>query len=292
MSIQVLVLEQLTLTAPFGVRFWDVGRVAPAEGGLGVVAYPDLFPDLRTMAVENHVGVYSFSGLPGLRRAENGIGDDAFWSSNPPSVPYTVEVYDPENRYLPYRFSTLLPVRGLFGLWASPLLSGLTPDPTWLPVFSDPARPIAGPAAMVRAQLQDDVLGGPAAWAILTIQAPGLPLVTGLADERGVLSICQPYPEPTGAGSGSPLSAPKLTDQNWPVEVALFYTANKASQPVPDLEQILHQSAAVAWRDTSHTAPANQFNLQFGQDLVLRSLDSNTGRELPVLLVASTASPL
>ena len=33
MSSQVLVLEQLTLTAPFGVRFWDVATSAPAEPG-------------------------------------------------------------------------------------------------------------------------------------------------------------------------------------------------------------------------------------------------------------------
>lgn len=292
MSTQVLVLEEIFLTSPFGLRLWDVARVAPAEGGLAIVAYPDLYPELRTAAVENHVGVYSFSGLPGLRRIENGTGDDAFWSSNTTNIPYTVEVYDPEQRYLPYRFSARLPVRGLFGLWESPLLSGLTPDPSWLPVFSDPARVIAGPAATICAQLQDDALAKPAAWALLTIQAPGLPPVTGLADERGVISLSQPYPEPADAGSGSPLNAPKLTDQNWPIEVSVFYTAHQMSQPVPDLQQILHQSAAVAWRDTTHTAPANQFNLQFGQDLVLRSIDSGTGRELPVLLVTSTASPL
>jgi hypothetical protein len=292
MSTQVLVLEEISLTSPFGVRLWDVARVAPAEGGLTIVAYPDLYPELRTAAVENHIGVYSFSGLPGLRRIENSTGDAAFWSANTTSIPYTVEVYDPEQRYLPYRFSTRLPVRGLFGLWESPLLSGLTPDPSWLPVFSDPARPIAGPAATISAQLQDETLTKPAAWALLTVQAPGLPLVTGLADQRGVLAISQPYPEPTDSGSGSPLNAPKLTDQNWPIEVSVFYTAHQASQAVADLEQILHQSAAVAWRDTDHTAPADHFNLQFGQDLVLRSIDSNTGRELPVLLVTSTASPL
>jgi hypothetical protein len=292
MSAQVTALEQITLTAPFGVRFWDVAAVAPAEGGLSVTGYPDSFPELRTMGVENHTGVFCFSGLPGLRRAENGEGDDAFWSANPPTIPYTFEFSDPEDRYLPYRFSARLPVRGLFGLWESPLSSGLTPDPTWLPIFSSPSRPMAVPTGMVRAQLRDDTSGGPASSAILTVQAPGLPMVTGLANERGTLSLSQPYPEPSDNGPASPLRAPNLTEQDWPIETAVYYSSHRMHQSQPYLEEILQQGAAVAWRDTSHTAPANRFNLQYGQDLVLRSLDSTSGRELPVLLVTPAASPL
>jgi hypothetical protein len=291
MSTQVIVLEQVTLTAPFGVRFWDVSANMPAGSGLFVTAYPNFYPELLTTATESPSGVYSFSGLPGLRRAENGAGDDAFWSANPPICPYTIQVRDPEERYLSYRFSALLPVRGLFGLWNSPLLSAMTPDSTWLPIFSSPARPIAGPIAMVQAQLQDTA-GEFAAWAIVTVQAPGLPLRTGLADDRGVVSISQPYPEPSGNGLVSPLSAPRLTDQSWPATVAVFYTAGKVDEPLPDLDQILQQSAAVIWRDTALTTPVNQFSLQFGQDLILRSLDSTSGNELSVLLVTPVRPPL
>ena len=74
MSSPVTVLETITLTAPFGVRFWDVATVAPAEGGLSVVGYPDAFPELRIFGQENHSGVFCFSGLPGLRSMENGAG--------------------------------------------------------------------------------------------------------------------------------------------------------------------------------------------------------------------------
>ena len=50
MSTQVLVLDQVTLTAPFGVRFWDVAANAQAEPGISVIAFPKAFPELRTTA--------------------------------------------------------------------------------------------------------------------------------------------------------------------------------------------------------------------------------------------------
>jgi hypothetical protein len=292
MSPQVFVTGQLTLTAPLGLRFWDVATAAPAGGGLLVAAYPRSFSTLRKTAVEGPEGVYAFSDLPGLRDVENGSGDEAFWNDNPPRVPFTVEVYDPEERYVPFRFDVRLPVRGLFGFWASPLFPALTPDPTWLPLFSTPSRPISGPIASVRAQLQDDVAGLPASWAVMTVQAPGLPTVTGLADGRGVLSISQPYPEPVNHLSMSPLSAPRLTDQSWPVQVRAFYTPGTTDHFLPDLQKVVQQNAAFVWRDSAHTAPASQFNLEFGKDLVLRSLDAASGRELSVLLVTPGGSPL
>jgi len=291
MSSAVTVLETITLTAPFGVRFWDVAMVAPAEGGLSVVGYPDAFPELRIFGQENHSGVFCFSGLPGLRNAENGSGDDDFWNENPPAIPYTFECSDPQNRYLPYRFTARLPVRGLFGLWESPVSGNLTPDATWLPAFSSPSRPMPVPMGVIHAQLQDDTSGEAAAWALLTVQAPGLPKVTGLSDENGAATLAQPYPEPTDAGPGSPLRAPNLTEQAWQVEIAAYYSA-RAHEDAPYLDEILQQGEAVAWRDTSHTAPADEFTLLYGQELILRSVDSTSGREMPVLLVTPAASPL
>jgi len=131
-----------------------------------------------------------------------------------------------------------------------------------------------------------------ASWAIMTAQAPGLPLVTALADDRGVVTISQPYPEPVDHGTTSPLSAPKLTEQSWPVKISVFYNSAKGSQPLPNLLDILKQGNAISWRDTAHTAAADQFYLKFGRDLILRSLHSTSGRELPVLLVTPAGSPL
>lgn len=293
MISEVKVLEELTWVAPFGVRFWDVTAMAPAGAGLTVVAYPDAFPGLRCTADVNRTGVYFFHGLPGMRRFENGDGDEDFWAAHPPSIPFTVEVSDAQDRYLPYQFSVLLPAHGLYGLVGSPLLPSLTPDATWLPVFSAPSRALPGPSAVVRAQLKDDAAKLPAAWALMTAQVAGSLMMTALADDRGVVSLTLPYPEPRNSPFASPLGpgSLKLSDQTWPLTVSVFYTPQIASPlssddfVLSDLERILGQRAATAWQDTAHSATASNFTLQFGKDLVLRSLDSGTGRDLPVLLI-------
>jgi hypothetical protein len=289
MTPQVQVLEELTWVAPFGVRFWDVTATTPAGAGLTVMAYPNGFPDLRSAAGVNRTGVYFFRDLPGMRRVENGSGDQNFWNANPPRIPFTVEVSDPLNRYLPYQFSVLLPAHGLYGLAGSPLSSTLTPDATWLPIFSAPARELSGPSAVIRTVLQNDVTHTAAAWALVTAQLAGSSVMTGLADDRGVVSLTLPYPEPRNSPFASPLGpgSLKLSDQTWPLTISVFYRPRPGSQVLPDLEGILLQGAGKVWRDTAHSAPANSFTLQFGRELVLRSLDSATGRELPVLLITT-----
>ena len=250
------------------------------------------FPSFATTATEGPGGVYSFSGLPGQRGIENSAGDDDFWASHPPVTPYTVQVTDPALRYLPFQFSATLPVRDLFARWDSPLSSGLTPDPSWLPIFSSPSRIVPGPVGTIRATLQDSVTGAPAAWALLTAQASGLPPTTALADERGVVSLFQPYPEPASSGITSPLSAPNLTNQSWPITISVYYSGLETTQGLPDLDDVLRQSAAFVWRDSAHTSVIHQFQLSFGNELILRSLDSGSGRGLSVLLVTSATSPL
>ena len=155
MTPQVLAIEEVSRVSPFGMRFWDVSAGAPAQPGLSVTAFPDSATELRSAATWNASGVYSFRGLPGLGPPENGAGDDAYWSSGLPSIPYTVQVSDPQSRYLPFQLSTRLPVRGLFGLFASPPLPVQTPDATWIPLFSSPAREVGSVTAVVRADLQD-----------------------------------------------------------------------------------------------------------------------------------------
>ena len=293
MTPQVQLLERVTLVAPLGMRFWDVAAGGPAEAGLTVVAYPNAYPDLISPAVWNASGIYSFSGLPGLRRAENGVGDDAYWRANPPSIPFTLVVSDPLNRYLPFQLSLLLPARGLYGLLASPLLAVPVPDATWLPIFSTPARPAGGVIAMIRASLQDPS-GAGASWAVVTAQAPAAAPAIGVADSRGVISLPVPYPELRSALFGSPLvSAPlKLSDQRWPVAINVFWTPFSGNVTTPDLQSLLQQGEAFVWRDTARSTPATTFMLEFGNDLILRSVDSVTGRELPYLLVTPAGSPL
>ena len=294
MNPQVQVLEEIARVTPFGVRFWDITAITPAEAGLTVVAYPDGFPSLRFTASANRTGVYFFHDLPGMRSVEYGSGDDAFWAANPPRIPFTLEVSDPLGRYLPYQFPVLMPTHGLFGILDSPLAPALTPDASWLPAFSAPARELPGPSAVVHAALLDITTGAPAAWALVTAQVPGSPLTIGLADDRGVVSLTLPYPEPRNSPFSSPLGpgSLKLSDQTWPLTISIFYSARLSTLDLPSLDEILHQGEATAWRDATRSAPAHIFTLQFARDLILRSSDSVTGRELPVLLITPASSPL
>jgi hypothetical protein len=82
-----------------------------------------------------------------------------------------------------------------------------------------------------------------------------------------------------------------LGDQTWQLTLTVFYRPG-ISQPFPDLGEILQQGSATVWQDSARSAPGGSYTLQFGQELVLRSRDSVTGRELSVLLVTSAQSPL
>jgi hypothetical protein len=294
----IRVLEEVTLAAPLGVRFWDVAAAAPAELGLKVTACPVAIPEWRSTAIPNGRGVYSFAGLPGLRAFENGAGNDALWAANPPAISFNLQVEDPRQRYLPFRFTALLPVRGIYGLFSSPVFTTLTPDATWIPLFSTSSRPARGPSAIIHAnlaELKSDSSTVPGAWAMVTAQFLGSPLAAGLADGNGIVTLPVPYPEPLMTSQiTSPLGVGrgKFTDQKWPVTISVFYTPGLDKQSLCDLEVLLSQPAAHAWRDTNHSTPAGDFTVQYGKDLVLRSLVAASGRELPVLLITPAGSPL
>jgi len=290
----VVVLEEISLLAPLGIRFWDVATGSAAVVPLDVEAYPNAVPELLKPALQGRSGQYSFRGLPGLRNIEFGAGDDAFWSANPPSFPFTVVVNDPTSTYLPFQFSVLLPHRGFFGLLSSPLGSTLVPDASWIPIFSLPSRPLPDGMTVIRALLVDDRTGVPAAWAMVTAEAPDMLPAVGIADARGVISLPLLYPEPRNFAIGSPLrpGGMKLTDQTWPVNISISYNPGRTAEITPDLDETLQQMHATAWQDNAHLAPATTFTLQYGKDLVLRSRDRLSGRDLSVLLITPAGSPL
>ncbi|MDP9170937.1 MAG: hypothetical protein M3N54_10000 [Acidobacteriota bacterium] len=284
-SPSVAVLEQVTCVAVLGIRFWDVAAFRAVGAGLTVEAYPVGVPELRTTAVVGRGGIYSFHGLPGMRRDEIGLGDDAFWQSNPPQAPFTVEVADAGGQYLPFRLSVLLPVRGVFGLFESPFSTGLTPDATWIPVFSTPARPVPGAMAVARAQLLDTLAGTPAAWAFVTVRTAGQPPAVGVADQRGIVAVQFAYPEPRNFALGSPLrtGGVKWVDQSWPVAVNVLYAPGRINDARPELSQTLGQPAAAV-------NPA-AFTLLAGQELSMKSVGPD-GREISDLLLTPAGSPL
>ncbi|HWS53509.1 MAG TPA: hypothetical protein VN228_05260 [Pyrinomonadaceae bacterium] len=136
MTTTFKVIERQTLTAPLGLRFRDAATGASVASGLRVAVYPAANPSRRTPAFVNGSGVYVAHHAAGLGAAESGAGDESFWAAPPARLPFTVEVSDDERRYLPYRFQTTLPARGLHR-WTWPLADAASRAP------SEPAQAFA-----------------------------------------------------------------------------------------------------------------------------------------------------
>ncbi len=311
-SPRVAIPERLTLTAPLGVRFVDATFGALVGGGLAVTAYPPDNPARRVPAVMNRSGVHALRGLPGLREAEFGAGDAAYWATTP-SRPFVVEVEDGERRYQPCRFRADLPTRGLFRWECAPLaspLAGLAESPAAVaavPLFSAPTRRAPGATAILRAELWDAVAEVPASWAVLDAypdERPGQPPVRGVADAQGRVLLLFPYPEPLPGPIGSPLGSPPqpgslpLREQEWPVRLEAFYAPPGPHAPVPpvlDLDglcDVLARPPATLWADRARTQPLPPVTLRFGQACVVRSIDETAQEPLSVLLLTPSGSPL
>jgi hypothetical protein len=130
-STPLQIIERQTLVAPLGLRFRDAATGAAVSGGLRVTLYPAANPSRRTHAFANGSGVYVAHRAAGLRAAETGAGDAAFWKETAAGVPFVVEVTDSERRYLPYSFPASLPAKGL-QTWTWPLAeaaSRQSPEP-------------------------------------------------------------------------------------------------------------------------------------------------------------------
>jgi hypothetical protein len=261
----IQVMETLGLVSPLGLRFWDAVDEAPVSAGLSVTIWPAAQPELRTAAVVNRSGIFSFCNLPGLRAVESGSGDDAFWAAQTPRFDFVVEVTDGSNRFLPFRLPVKLPVCGLGD---------------FIPLFSSPARTMSAPMGLIRAQLFDPIRNGPAAWVLVEARVDGVPAGRGLSDAQGGLLVPLPYPEahPGGPVFGSPPSPGglKLTDQTWTVDLSFFYSPQEPAAKIPDLNEVLGQGP---------TTPLTTATLRFGQELVLRS------RGLSTLLITPAGSP-
>src|SRR2546421_11464505 len=111
----ILVIEHVTLTTPFGIRFWDEVTGMAVNDGLSVTAYiassairqVKTIPDQRQVvsiraprvqSFPNRQGVYVLRNLPGLRRAENGEGDVNYWASVSRRS-FVIEVVDTYRRF-------------------------------------------------------------------------------------------------------------------------------------------------------------------------------------------------
>ena len=284
--ISIQVLEELTLVQPIGLRFWDQVTQSAVSDGLVVTAYRGAQPEVRIPASLNRSGVFSFRNLPGLREVESGAGDADFWLRCPPQFDFVVEVLDPENRFLSFRLPVRLPVRGIYQFGGQ----------KFVPLYSGPARDVATPTAMIRAQLYDPIHGVPAAWAVVDAHIDGGPMVRGIADERGQVLVPFPFPEPQGFGLGSPLrpGGIALAGQTWQLHLAFAYTPG-AYGGIPDLTQVLKQALATAWDDEILSTPLTSATLAFGPELVLRSRAAAASPPaspwLSTLLITPAGSP-
>jgi hypothetical protein len=279
----VTLRDVVSRVTPLGVRLWDsVTARAVTEGilmreiGRGIPAFA------------NAAGVMVAADLPGLREAEFGAGDDAYWATPPARRVFTFEVVDALGRFLDFRFTATAPHRGLFTPDGVPSASPGAQAGS-IPLFSAPSRDVPSGAAVVRAELHDCFNDRPAAWALLEVTPPVGPPVRGLADRLGRTAVILPYPEPIPAVTHSPLSGQRsLSMQTWPLSLAVRYGPVLTSQPPPDpaegpppdLATVLGQPPATLLASLSPLAPYTTATLEFGRELVVRS----TG--LPTLLVA------
>jgi hypothetical protein len=269
----------VTRVTPFGARFWDEATRRFVADGLRLRAWPTA--DTRGRATEgfaNPSGVMLLAGLPGLRAAEDGAGDDAYWanvdaSARSPSPAYRVQLSDRAGRFLPYAFDAHLPVRGFY---PSPIASFASPPvPDAFPLFSAPARPLPPALAAIRAQLRTSA-GRPASWALLEASWNGEHLCTGLADREGRVALYFAYPEPVPKPlHASP--APAHGEAAWDIVLAARhdpYASDDAVPMVETLERIFAQAPRTLLADAASAGALAAQTLHRAAELVVRSASS------------------
>jgi hypothetical protein len=292
MATPFITLDRLTMVAPLGLRFHDTVSGNVVGDGLSVWAYPPEKPAAKQRALGNRRGVYVLHHGYGLRGIENGDGTQLYWDNNPPSRDFVIQVSDDERRFQPFQFTATLPVRGVFE-W-----NGFDDSPpsarSSVPLFSSPVRNVPGGMAVIRAELWDTAVDGPAAWAVFEAYDAGRRIAQGVADEKGRVVLIFSYPAPITFASpsppGSPLgsppvaSGPPLTEQVWPLGLRALYTPVRPVSPVssplnstepdqsfPDLRFTLSQPEATLWADAALSEVLLETNLRFGRELILKS---------------------
>jgi hypothetical protein len=277
--------QSLSRVAPLGARFWDDLSQSFVCGGLSVTAYPAESPDRRLPGFPNRVGVYVFRNLPGIRDQEFGTGDDEYWL-DVTQRPFVVEVVDREGRFQPFSIDVALPLRDILA-WTSPFAGSPPETPDALPLYSAPTRNVAGPFAVLRAELWDPIAKLPAAWAAIEAEVARLPIVRGFADAKGRIALVFAYPEPrTDLGARR-----SLHKQTWPIRLQARYGPAQPVPKIPDLLRTMTQSSATLWADSARTQVLTEATLAYGRELTLKTRDSVNGVMLPVLLITPAGSP-
>lgn len=282
--MSVLVIERVAHVAPAGVRLVDAATGQTVSDGISVRFVPP-FPGRPTDAFRTPSGVFGVHGVRGLRRWElRDVADDGTLEDVPQTpLSFRVEVRDLSGLFHSFAADVMLPSDGLLAVpCGSPPHSppgsppGSPPDEEsrFLPLFSQPSRPVPPGTAAVRARLLHESDRSPAAFAALEVTPkPGADPVRGIADARGEVVVLFPYPQPAGL-VGSPPSGTKqpLTKSTWNVGVRVF--APPAASPpgagdLPDLCTFLDQSPATLLLGSSPPTELTEAQLVYGRELVL-----------------------
>lgn len=223
-------LETISRVSLIGLRFVDAALETLVTDGLQVEALPAAdvrHPrawQRRRRGVQTPSGVIAFHDLPGMREAEHGAGDDAYWSAlaGKDFVAFAFEVLDLRGRFHPSRFERTLPVR----FRPDP---DQPPRPAAVPLYSTPAR--VTPPGQLAVFLELRAGGAPAAWAGLRLQGAGVE-ATGVADDEGRVLVLLPYPDPNRAV----ITSPPTARWQWGLQLgAAPFPAPSPPDPRPEL---------------------------------------------------------
>ncbi len=279
----VRVLEELHLFSPLGIRFWDPVLERPVRDGLVVEATPPGGPRTPARALRTRADVWVFRALPGMRAVEHGQPDPGFSDASPPRRrPFVVSVSDALERFLPVAFEVQLPLpyRGVFLAGGG---DGSPPQPVaGVPLFSSATRRVDERLTAVRGTLVDADTGGPAAWALVRVDAPHGRTYHGMADASGRFAAVFPPPPLAEGFGGSPPwlgAGVPVAERGWDVTVRVQYDPGRLSPlpraEAPEYRSILDQRQGSLWSTAPEDGGAPQddlaLHLAFGTELILRT---------------------
>lgn len=285
-------LQHLTLTSPFGVRFWDVAARDFVRSGLRV-SVREVGSDRKLTAFQNGSGVWIVRGLRLKRPRAEFAGDDAFlesddfrwgdgleefWKSwSTPVTTLTVDVDDDHARFVPYHFDAVAPQRGF-----ARRVCGEGPVDA-MPVYPAPARPVPPGMAVVRAQLAEPEWPSPpgdrraASWAYVQVWIGGVIAGSSYADKHGRVAVLFPWPTPIDMSLHSPPAgsgANALINQSWRVQLRAYYDGLPQKE-TPDLCTVLAQRE-VTLLEAQPDEALGERELKYGRELVVRSGDTDS----------------
>lgn len=250
--------DPLILPAQFGVRLLDPATGRAVSDALQVRLWPLGRPERVVAAIVNHAGVFVAHPLPTPKRPE----------PDPPTR-WVVEAIDTQGRFLPMRFTAVLPSDELHdvALLSPPFDSDLPPGGVAL--FSAPTRSLPPGLAALSADVRDSA-GKPAAWAIAEALLIGRngdlgpTLGWGMADKHGSLFV--PIQPPRLRSAAGP-------DQPWTVRLMVRYAApaDGRAPDIPVWDEALRQPDVMPLGTRSPVEPLDDLSVQAGQTLVART---------------------